>query len=500
MPAKPKRLIYRSFFWGRLFLAFGILALFICVYVSPLMRWSDARIFLMNTQFTGVLMRQDMLFLVAAAIMAIAALAGRWYCSVLCPFGTLQEAVWRAGKMTGRKTRFISPWRLRYIVPILTGIGLVFAVPMLFLPMDPISNFGRGVRSVHTLVNEGAASMTLYLLAILGMFTLILALAAARGRRFCDWCPAGTLLGAFASVALLGMRLKKGACVSCGKCERSCPMNCIDAKEKILDASRCVLCLNCAGSCAVGALKYGSILPAEKAEKVERRAFFKKSGRILGLLAGAGYLGGLALRQIFPGLGRSGNTSGPISFVMPPGAQDIDNFIASCIACKACVAACPVQIIRADNSPHPRLDFTNHYCQYSCTACSSVCPSLALSRLSVEKKQRTRIGVAFLNREKCVAITHGAACGACAEVCAPRALQMEPLDPEWPMGLTAPVLYPEYCIGCGGCYHICPIRWEPRAITLTGVTPHTLTPGKYLSPPQNEGARDFSLPDGGFPF
>jgi len=497
MSTNPKRLVFRLFSWSRLLLAFGIAALFICVYVSPLMRWSDIRVVLMSTQFTGALLRQDMFFLVAAAIMAVAALAGRWYCSVLCPFGTLQEAVWRTGRIAGRKARYISPWRLRYIVPVLAGIGIVFAVPLLFIPMDPISNFGRGVRSVLTLANEGAASMTPYTWAMFGIFAFILALAAMRGRRFCDWCPAGTLLGAFASVAPLGMRLKKDACVSCGKCEQACPMSCIDAKEKILDDSRCVLCLSCAGNCAFGALKYGSVLPYEKTEKTGRREFFKKSGVIL---AGAGYLCGVALRQVLPGLARSRNISGPIPFVMPPGARDIDSFMANCIGCKACAAACPVKIIRTDNSPHPKLDFTSHYCQYSCTACSSVCPSPALSRLSVEEKQRTRIGLAALYRENCVAITHGAACGACAEVCAPRALQMEPIDPEWPMGLTAPVLHSEYCIGCGGCYHICPVRWEPRAITFTGVTPHTLTPGKYLSPLQNGGALDFRLPDGGFPF
>jgi len=504
MPANSKRLAYRLFSWGRLFLALVILALFFCVYFSQLMRWSDIRIALMSTQFTGILLRTDVLLFAAAAILAVAAFAGRWYCSVLCPFGTLQEAAWRikrafkamSGKLIGDRFamwrhRFISPWRLRYIVPVLTGIGLMFAVPQFFLTMDPISNFGRGVRSAYLLISEGAASMTFFTWAAFGMFAFILVLAAVRGRRFCDWCPAGILLGAFAPVAPFGMRLEKDACVSCGKCEPACPMSCIDAKGKFLDESRCVLCFSCAGECALGALEYGSVPAAEKAE---RRAFFKKSGHALSLLAGAGYLGGVALRHVIPNWVTSTSISGPIPLIMPPGARDIDHFTTNCIACKACAAACPVQIIRTDNGL-PNLDFTDHYCQFGCMECSSVCPSQALRRFAdIGVKQRTRIGLIELNLEHCV-VMEGHACGACAEVCAPRALQMEPVVPGEP--LTKPVFHPEYCIGCGGCYHVCPIRWEPRAITIAGVTPQTLTPGMYRS--ENGAGQGFYFLNG-FPF
>ena len=460
------------------------------------MRWSDIRVALMSTQFTGVLLRADVLLLVAAAILAVAAFAGRWYCSILCPFGTLQETVWRAVRLiTRRKQRFVSPLRQRYIVPVLAGIGLLFAMPMLFIPMDPISNFGRGVRSAYLLINEGAAALSIYTWGALAMFVFILVLAAARGRRFCDWCPAGIVLGAFSPVAPLGMRLRKESCVSCGKCESACPMSCINAKGKFLDESRCVLCLSCAGTCALGALEYGKTSAAETAE---RREFFKKSGRgILGFMAGAAYLGGAALRHVLPGWVTSTGISGYIPFIMPPGARDIDHFTNNCIACKACVAACPVQIIKADEGLLPKLDFTGHYCQFGCMECSSVCPSQALHRFAdIGMKQRTRIGMVNLQVSRCVVITAGQACGACAEVCAPRALQMEPVAPGDP--LTVPVLHPDYCIGCGGCYHICPVQQEPRAITVTGVTPQTLTPGMYRSPPEN-GGQDFYFP-GGFPF
>ena len=134
MAANPKRLTYRLLSRGRLLLALTIGALFIYVYVSPLQKWSAFRTVLIYLQFTATLLLPGSLF--CLAFLVIAALAGRWYCSVLCPFGTLQEAVWRTGRLlSGRKTKFISPWRLRYIVPVLMGIGIVAANQ--FLLMDP---------------------------------------------------------------------------------------------------------------------------------------------------------------------------------------------------------------------------------------------------------------------------------------------------------------------------------------------------------------------------
>jgi ferredoxin len=455
------------------------------VYISPLQKWSDLRAVLINAQFTGALMRGSVFCII---VLVTSAIAGRWYCSVFCPFGTLQEAVWRAGRLVS-DTRFVSPWRLRYLVPVLAGIGIAFTLKPLFLVTDPISNFGRGMRAVLTLSAEGIEAIAPLTWAMLGVFSFVMALALVRGRRFCDWCPVGILLGAFASVAPLGMRLKKGFCVSCGKCERSCPVNCVDSKGKTLDGARCVLCLSCAKDCSVGALEYGVALPAENAA---RRAFLWKSGSVLAWLAGAVYLGGAALRGVFP-RGSGGKRAGPMPFIMPPGARDAGWFSANCIGCQACVAACPAKIIRTDRGP-PALNYAYGYCQYNCAECSNVCPTGALSALG-GMKERTRVGLSALDRKKCVVITKGESCGACAEVCAPRALRMEPLGPG--STLTAPVLDPEYCIGCGGCFHVCPA--EPRAFVVTGVTPQVLTPGIRPSSPEEDSIGVPVVGDG-FPF
>jgi ferredoxin len=454
----------------------GVLALFVRVFTSSLLQWRGVRAFLMEGQFSGALTRGGIDSVVVLGWLAAVALFGRWYCSVACPLGTAQEVVRRLARLVaGRKknffSRFVSPWRLRYLFPFLAGVGLFLAVLPLFAFMDPIATFGHGVRGLFVLVTEKAATPSVW--ANLAVFAVILTFAALKGRRFCDWCPVGTLLGLCSRTSLFGMKLDRKSCVSCGNCEGVCPMNCVDAKNKILERERCVLCLSCAGSCAPGALDYGFIPPAKAVEERRaRRTFFQRSASVLTYAAGSIYLAGPALRSLGRFLGGS-PSDGFTDRVGPPGAVSAQHFAFRCIGCLACAAACPVGIVRADQNFRPQLDYTRGYCQYNCTECGHVCPTEALRPLRREEKQRTRIALSDFTRANCVVVTRGQSCGACAEVCPTRALRMVPLGDG--SSLTVPVFDAVYCIGCGGCFNVCPA--VPKAFAVRGISPQVLTPG-----------------------
>ena len=64
-----------------------------------------------------------------------------------------------------------------------------------------------------------------------------------------------------------------------------------------------------------------------------------------------------------------------------------------------CARACPSKIIRPDLGQGgvagflaPVLDFEKGYCLETCRRCTEVCPSGAISRLSLEQKRKARIG------------------------------------------------------------------------------------------------------------
>ena len=72
-------------------------------------------------------------------------LAGRIYCSVICPLGVFQDVVsWIAGKRKKRRFSYSPAMnRLRYGVLILFIVALVAGVGSLVALLDPYSAFGR---------------------------------------------------------------------------------------------------------------------------------------------------------------------------------------------------------------------------------------------------------------------------------------------------------------------------------------------------------------------
>jgi ferredoxin len=472
----------------RLSAAILVLGLFIYAYLSNSLDSNGLLSLAVKGQFSPGLYGAGIAGLTVLAVLGLSLIFGRLYCSVLCPLGTLQELVWRAGnflrRITGagkKKPRMggmvPSGYRaapgIRYAAPLLTGLGLALSFSPLMTALDPVSNFGRGMGAFRGITGGTLIPFVL----VLGLpLALILAAAFFRGRAFCSWCPLGLTLGLLSSAAPLGMRISS-RCVSCGRCEKNCPAFCIDSRSKRIEAERCVLCLSCAALCPSGSAGYGR---RGKARGESRRLFLTGAGRA-SLFCGAAYLFGPSLRLFAaPDRGKL-----PI---LPPGALNGERYRAHCIGCQACAAACPVGILRTQDSPRPDLDYTGAGCQYNCVECGRVCPTGAIRPLGLEEKHRTRIALSTLYFERCVVNTRRESCGACAEVCPTGAVTMIPYGESGIPWLTRPVFDEQYCIGCGACFAACPA--EPRAFSVDAAAEQSLTAG--VRPPE-EGAGGFQL-------
>lgn len=218
------------------------------------------------------------------ALVALTALFGRTYCSVACPLGILQDlAIWVRRKCGGKfaahgfgKAGVVQTVvRWAFLAIFLAGgfLGLHFTW------LEPYGIYGRFMsagaapawRAGNNLLAEWAANRGSYLfhgvevvmpplcMAAIGLGTaaLILALAAWKGRVWCNWvCPVGTALGVVARFAPFRARIDDKKCVQCGACERVCKACCADSKAKKIDATRCVGCFNCAKVCRKEAVKW----------------------------------------------------------------------------------------------------------------------------------------------------------------------------------------------------------------------------------------------------
>lgn len=202
-------------------------------------------------------------YYITGFLILVGALLGRFVCGFLCPFGWLQDLL---HKIPGRK---ISTGRLK---PLTYMKYAVLIGTVILLPALMINDVGMGDPYFCKYicpqgVLEGAlplAAANAGIRSALGtLFTRKLIILMAVGilsvvfyRPFCKWvCPLGAFYGLMNKVALLGVEVDRGKCVSCGRCAEVCKMD-VDI-TRTPNHGECIRCGKCVTVCPVDALAYG---------------------------------------------------------------------------------------------------------------------------------------------------------------------------------------------------------------------------------------------------
>jgi len=434
--------------------------------------------------------------LIIASILLLTALAGRVYCSILCPLGLIQDAIIRVKRLF-TKASFGQLPGLSLLHYLLAGSVIGLASAGILLPLSLIEPFALAGRLLADLVQPLATMIFKFIAGIMGggvgwfgqaslkafdsfNTTLVAAslillsfLCLIWGRIYCNSiCPVGALLRLIAKHSRLRVSIDANKCVSCGSCAKVCKAGCIDTREKLVDHSRCIACFNCLDTCKFSAIGYqltqGSAMKQCGIFSPGRRAF---AGGVAATAAAW-----LLPRQLLP-------ATEPLMAILPPGAGNQALFTARCISCHLCVAACPSAIIRpASRQPgllsiqQPSLSFEHGMCEQNCNLCSQICPVMAIRPIISEQKRFLKIGEVFYDKSICVVETNGTDCGACAEHCPTQAVKMVP----YRNNLMIPQTDPSICIGCGSCEHICPVR-PRRAIVVNPIKEQT-----FITMPEQE--------------
>lgn len=172
------------------------------------------------------------LFLV---IVVVTLIAGGIFCGWLCPFGTLQDWIYKYGQKLGVKS-YTVPDKvdkylryLKYVVLVAIMYGSYAAVNMVFIEFDPFRAF------FHLSIETGLGYVMIGITLVGSLFL---------SRFWCQYlCPLGAIIAPLSKLGLLRVK-KTDKCTSCNLCMKNCNM-----RLKDIGDLGCNNCMECVSDC-----------------------------------------------------------------------------------------------------------------------------------------------------------------------------------------------------------------------------------------------------------
>jgi len=419
----------------------------------------------------------------AVGVLVLVAVFGNFFCGWFCPLGATLDFFDRFLFREKKRSRPLDDQPLRrgrfgiFIFAVAAGL---MGLQVLYL-LDPISLITRtmviafyppAVYIYNSLLPEvqrflpsnpfilPAVKLPVFKvnLLILFFFLGVLALGVIRRRFWCRYlCPLGTLFS-LASRLRVVRRSVDDTCIRCQKCSKACTLGAIPGENpREYRQQDCISCFQCL-DCPPGATAFGFHLPGWKAAEgvsLSRRY-------VVGSLA-FGAFSALAIKTN-PLQTESGLKNNRL--IRPPGSLPEKKFVSVCTGCGECLKVCPNNALQSTfleaglaGLYTPRLVPRIGYCEEHCNFCGRVCPTEAILPLSVEEKQKIQMGVAKIDKTRCIAYEEGKICLVCNEQCSYHAIVGDEKK--------RPIVKEEICTGCGICENKCPVEGESAIIVYT---------------------------------
>lgn len=201
-------------------------------------------------------------FYVVGFFLLIGAVFGRFVCGWLCPFGLVQDLIYKIPFV--KKLRKLPGERylkyLKYVILALFVILLPMTVvdlvgqgqPWFCKYICPSGTLFAGVPLVASNPPLRAALGWLFTWKML-ILVFLLVLSLAVYRPFCRYlCPLGAIYGFFNPIAFYRFRVEEHACTRCKVCQKSCPMDI--PVYQTPNSFECIRCGKCIRSCPHEAL------------------------------------------------------------------------------------------------------------------------------------------------------------------------------------------------------------------------------------------------------
>jgi len=199
-------------------------------------------------------------FYVFGALLLFGLLLGRTICGWLCPFGLLQELIYKlpTPKLTKNKlTRKLTS--IKYVI----GIIFVLILPVVYYELNGVGTpaFCKFICPAGTIeagwpmtsLNSGLRAGLGFLFIWKSALAVLLILGSVIVfRPFCRFvCPLGAWYGLFNTLSFFGITVDEAKCTHCQACMKVCKMDC----QKVGDRE-CINCGDCKKICPVKAISF----------------------------------------------------------------------------------------------------------------------------------------------------------------------------------------------------------------------------------------------------
>ncbi len=198
-------------------------------------------------------------------------LLGRLICGFACPFGLVQDLMYKIPFPKKFKNLFAHKELkyLKYVILLVFVIVLPLTVtnavgmgqPWFCERICPSGTLFAGIPL--TIANESLReAIGVKFFIKLGILAACLFTSVIVYRPFCKYiCPLGALYSFFNPISFYRYKIDEDKCIKCGKCQKACDMD-IKVWEKP-NSLECIRCGKCKEACGEGAIKSSFIFPKQ---------------------------------------------------------------------------------------------------------------------------------------------------------------------------------------------------------------------------------------------
>jgi len=192
-------------------------------------------------------------FYIVGLLLLLGLLLGRLICGFLCPFGLLQELLYKIPIKKVKKSKVT--YYLSYLKYFILAI-FVIIIPLYFIIVSsqsmpafckficPAGTLEAGIPLVFTNYELKSVIGNLFLLKIIILIVTISSVIIIY-RAFCRFiCPLGAIYSLFNKISVFGISVDMGKCTGCNKCVSFCKMD-----VKNVGDHECIACGECKNIC-----------------------------------------------------------------------------------------------------------------------------------------------------------------------------------------------------------------------------------------------------------